>query len=94
MCHTFRTELYVRQPALDIVNPLDPKIYFDKMLGDVNSSGKVDILDALMVAQYYVGFNPTPFDAEMADVDSNGTINILDALQIAQVYVGLRPGFE
>ena len=67
---------------------------YDKMLGDVNSSGKVDILDALMVAQYYVGFNPVPFDVEMADVDSNGVVNIIDALQIAQVYVGLRPGFE
>ena len=27
-------------------------------LGDVNGSGTIDILDALMVAQYYVGLVP------------------------------------
>ncbi len=61
--------------------------------GDVNSSGAVDIVDALLVAQYYVGLNPSGFAATRADVNASGTIDIVDALKIAQYYVGLIPGF-
>ena len=57
--------------------------------GDVNHDGSVDIIDALMIAQYYVGLDPSPFYLEEADVDDNGTIDIVDALKVAQAYVGL-----
>jgi hypothetical protein len=58
-------------------------------LGDVNSSGSVDIVDALLVAQYYVGLNPAGFVVANADVNKDGSIDIVDALRIAQCYVGL-----
>jgi hypothetical protein len=61
--------------------------------GDVNSSGTVDIVDALMTAQYYVGLNPTGFIAGNADVNCDGSITIVDALMIAQYYVGLITQF-
>jgi alpha-L-fucosidase len=57
--------------------------------GDVNGSGIVDIVDALLIAQYYVGLNPASFDASLADVNCSGAIDIVDALLIAQRYVGL-----
>jgi len=57
--------------------------------GDVNHDGNVDIVDALMIAQYYVGLDPQPFYPEEADVDGSGTIDIVDALMVAQAYVGL-----
>ena len=57
--------------------------------GDVNGSNTVDIVDALLIAQYYVGLNPTGFDAANADVNCNGTIDIVDALLVAQYCVGL-----
>jgi hypothetical protein len=57
--------------------------------GDVNSSGTIDIVDALLTAQYYVGLNPAGFTAANADTNCNGTIDIVDALRIAQYYVGL-----
>jgi len=57
--------------------------------GDVNNSGTVDIVDALLVAQYYVGLNPQGFDSTNADVNGDGSISIVDALLIAQLYVGL-----
>ena len=57
--------------------------------GDVNHDGIVDIIDALMIAQYYVGLDPQPFYPEEADVDNSGTIDIIDALMVAQAYVGL-----
>ena len=57
--------------------------------GDVNNDKAVNIVDALMTAQYYVGLSPPDFDAGRADVDCNGAVNIVDALQMAQYYVGL-----
>ncbi|MBN2535444.1 MAG: cellulase family glycosylhydrolase [Spirochaetales bacterium] len=63
------------------------------ILGDVDSNGMVDIVDALLVAQYYVGLNPVSFNPEAADVNCDSMIDIVDALLIAQYYVGLLPGF-
>ncbi|MBN1698018.1 MAG: hypothetical protein JW881_10930 [Spirochaetales bacterium] len=62
-------------------------------LGDVNGSGSIDIVDALLVAQYYVGSGPSGFQASLADVNADGTVNIVDALLIAQYYVGLITSF-
>jgi O-glycosyl hydrolase len=62
-------------------------------LGDVNNNGAIDIVDALLVAQYYVGLNPSNFDQGRADVNCNGNIDIVDALLIAQYYVGLIDQF-
>ncbi len=62
-------------------------------LGDVNGSGVVDIVDALMIAQYYVGLNPSGFNSGNADTNCDGTVNIVDALKIAQYYVGLISRF-
>jgi lysophospholipase L1-like esterase len=59
------------------------------LTGDVNSSGGVDIVDALLIAQYYVGLNPVTFVSENADVNCSGGIDIVDALLVAQYYVGL-----
>lgn len=60
--------------------------------GDVNLNGSVDIIDALMIAQYAVGSIPEGFNVLVADVDNNGNINIVDALMVAQYYVGILPG--
>jgi len=57
--------------------------------GDVNHNGDIDIIDALLIAQYYVGQDPQPFYTDVADVNHDDTINIVDALLVAQYYVGL-----
>ncbi|MBN2736091.1 MAG: cellulase family glycosylhydrolase [Spirochaetales bacterium] len=62
-------------------------------LGDVDHSGKVNVVDALLVAQYYVGLNPDNFDKALADVDCSLRVDIVDALFIAKVYVGIINGF-
>jgi hypothetical protein len=49
----------------------------------------VDIIDALLVAQFYVDLNPQSFDQSKADYNGDGVISIIDALMIAQEYVGL-----
>ncbi len=62
-------------------------------LGDVNSNGSIDIVDSLLVAQFYVGLNPSGFYAEYADVNCSSGADIVDALLIAQYYVGLIQSF-
>jgi beta-galactosidase len=62
-------------------------------LGDVNNNSSVDIVDTLLVAQYYVGFNPSNFDVSVADVNVSGSVDIVDALLVAQFYVGLITQF-
>lgn len=57
-------------------------------IGDVNLDSNINIVDALIVAQYYVGSTPNNFHIENADVNSDGRINITDALLIAQYAVG------
>ena len=61
--------------------------------GDVNSSNGIDIIDALLVAQYSVGLDPENFDLNAADVNADSNSDIIDALLIAQFYVGLISGF-
>ncbi|MBN2535930.1 MAG: hypothetical protein JXB88_23830 [Spirochaetales bacterium] len=62
-------------------------------LGDVNGNNTIDIVDALLIAQFYVGLNPPVFNQAYADVDCTGGISIIDALLVAQYYVNLLPEF-
>jgi hypothetical protein len=57
-------------------------------LGDVNCDGAFDIIDALLIAQAYVGLEPGYY-ACAADVNCDGVIDIIDALRMAQYFVGL-----
>ena len=63
------------------------------LLGDADGDGDVDIIDALQVARYDAGLNPSPFDEANADVDCDSDIDIIDALQIARHDAGLIGGF-
>lgn len=60
------------------------------LCGDVDSNGSITIVDALMIAQYYVRIPPSNFDMNAADTNSDGDIDIIDALRVAQYYVRLN----
>jgi hypothetical protein len=62
---------------------------FAQALGDVNNSGAVDIVDALVIAQCYVGLSCPAGVAAVGDVNCSGAVDIVDALVVAQYYVGL-----
>ncbi|MBN2533541.1 MAG: DUF3160 domain-containing protein [Spirochaetales bacterium] len=64
-----------------------------QVVGDANNDGSIDIIDALIVAQYYVGIQPTIFYESVSDVNGDGSIDIIDALMIAQLYVGIIKEF-
>ncbi|MBN2444639.1 MAG: dockerin type I repeat-containing protein, partial [Spirochaetales bacterium] len=65
----------------------------DVLRGDTNGDGVIDIVDALLLAQYYVDLDPPGFNPGAADTDCNGSVDIVDALLIAQYYVDLINGF-
>jgi hypothetical protein len=67
---------------------------FSQETGDVNGDGSINIVDALLVAQFYVGLDPQNFQTGAGDTNCDGTINIVDALLIAQFYVGLITEFS
>ena len=62
------------------------------VLGDVDKDGSIDIIDALLIAQYYVGIKELSNPCA-ADVNCDEIVDIIDALLIAQFYVGLIPEF-
>ena len=64
----------------------------DCVLGDVNNDSFIDIIDALIIAQYYVGLIELPYICG-ADLNCDGENNIIDALLCAQYYVGLITSF-
>jgi hypothetical protein len=61
--------------------------------GDVNEDGTISIVDALLIAQYYVDLDPPGFNPDRADVNCDSDISIIDALLIARYYVGLITEF-
>ncbi|MBN1695965.1 MAG: DUF3160 domain-containing protein, partial [Spirochaetales bacterium] len=64
-------------------------ILYSYDLGDVNHDSVRNIVDSLLIAQYYVGRPVEDIDLELADTDANGTINIVDSLLVAQLYIGV-----
>jgi hypothetical protein len=56
--------------------------------GDVNGDESVNIVDALLIARYYVGLETSLAYPDQADVNNDDTIDIRDALMVAQFYVG------
>ena len=83
-------------PGITPVPTEDPEITptpVSILLGDVTTDGLVDIVDALLVAQFFVGLVPSGFNEAAADVNCDGVIDIIDALLIARYYVGLVSDF-
>jgi hypothetical protein len=59
--------------------------------GDVDGDDSIDIVDALLIARFYVHLNPDGFEECAADVNGDGNVTITDALLVAQCYVNLIP---
>ncbi len=59
------------------------------LLGDANDDGEINYLDAMLIAQYYVGdIADEDLNLSAADVNGDGEVNYLDAMMVAQYYVG------
>ena len=77
--------------------PATMYVFYDALnlqLGDVNGDGDVDLADAVIVINHYVGKPVTTFIAEAADVDGDGIVDLADAVKIINYYVGKIPSLS
>ena len=57
---------------------------------DVNGDGHVNVLDALMTANIFIGLvQPTPSQTSAADCNDDGSIDVLDVVCILHVIIGV-----
>ena len=61
----------------------------DKQVGDVNSDGQVNAIDAALILQFGAGLIGSVPNPGSADVNSDGQINAIDAALILQFSAGL-----
>jgi hypothetical protein len=69
----------------------DKTVFVNKLTckGDVNSDGKINSGDALLILRIAVGnITPTAEQLKLGDIDSNNSINSLDALIVLQIVTG------
>lgn len=61
----------------------------DVTYGDANGDNTIDVSDALLICQIYLG-NVAPTDTQnaAADVNGDGAVDVSDALMICQYYLG------
>ena len=70
-----------------------PEISETVLVGDANSDGNVDVLDAILIAHYANSWPDTELDTDAADIDRDGEINVLDAMLITR-YVNGWDGYD
>lgn len=59
--------------------------------GDSDSSGAVNVADALLALRFAMGLiNESELNTQAADMDSNGSITVADAITILRMALGLR----
>lgn len=58
--------------------------------GDVNASGKVDIVDVTTTIDYILGKNPKGFIKAAADINNDGDVNIVDVTSIIDIILGKK----
>jgi hypothetical protein len=67
------------------MSPADDVFYFGSLPGDANGDGHANVLDLLLLGQYYNDVAPIPGPGG-ADFDANGVVNVLDLLTLGQRY--------
>ena len=56
------------------------------MLGDINVDGAVNILDAVILVNFVLGFQiPTGLEFSASDLNSDGILNVLDIIQLVNI---------
>ncbi len=76
-------EQYAAEKGIDFLN-IGPAI-----LGDVDSDGEVNIIDATVLQRYLVNIRAKHFNEAAADVDADGTITIVDVTFLSRSLVGI-----
>lgn len=56
--------------------------------GDSNCDGNTNVLDAVVMINYILGYSPEPFCFANADLNNDGNINILDVVGTVNIILG------
>lgn len=64
-----------------------PVVKPTRVPGDADGDGEVNVMDALEILKYDVGWD-VEINLENADVDASGTVDVMDALEILKYDVG------
>ena len=62
------------------------------LVGDVDNSGAVDLVDAILALKIAAGLTPEDDVFTWADVNGDGKIGVAEALYALQAVLGLRSG--
>ena len=97
VANNFQDEVnYLKQWLSDRIAWMDEKLEYDPnalLLGDVNSDGDVNITDVMILINYLLGSDVSPFDESAADTNTDGNVNISDAtILISYIINGEWPG--
>ena len=58
---------------------------FNKIIGDVNGDGQVNVSDIMAIVNHILGSTPTPFIYENANVNGDETITVSDIMGIVNI---------
>lgn len=56
--------------------------------GDANGDGKVDVKDAVLINNYYMGKEGVTIDEAAADANGDGVVNVKDAVWVVNTFLG------
>lgn len=88
----FLGDFYWVYYSFELLTDLQLKMFSENVLnGDVDGDGVIDLADAVLVINHYVGKLVTNFIEKAADVDGDGVIDLADAVLIINYYVGKIP---
>lgn len=81
------TDVVVNYSKVTLVYEYDNSQPEEKILGDVNSDGKVDKKDAVLLSNWLVKAN-VKISLELADVNGDGKINVFDLILVKRISLG------
>lgn len=70
---------------------LDVQVVLENVPGDANNDGLVNVLDVIVMTQFFVGVEPETFCFNNADINQDGVINILDIISVVNIYAEGKP---
>ena len=87
--HTFKEKLdnpEFLSVAIDYAGNYEDTVVNSKFMGDVDSNGRVDSNDLVLLYRYYVG-QPVTINLNVADVNNDGKIDSQDAVAVQRIYL-------
>ena len=81
----YRSENEAGYFCIDDFNGLPPT---DKLLGDVNSDGEVDVNDVMLLVEYVLTNKSEGIDLDVADINGDGEITVNDVSGIVAIILG------